>query len=101
MRGFSTRVQSGLTQLRMEKRAGKMVPVQKEVDAKDLVAKQPIAVIDTDAKEGHILLSAVVQPAREKSMDDSDRLKLLHGPYKPPRCRIGQKLFCELRGWVT
>jgi hypothetical protein len=34
-------------------------------------------------------------------MDDRDRFKLLHGPYKPPRCRIGLKLFCELRGWVT
>jgi hypothetical protein len=25
----------------------------------------------------------------------------LHGPYKPPRCRLGSKLSCEQRGWVT
>ena len=33
-------------------------------------------------------------------MDDADRFKLLHGPYRCPRCRIGSKLFCEVRGWV-
>jgi hypothetical protein len=36
-----------------------------------------------------------------KDMNDRQRFKLLHGRYKPPRCRIGCKLFCELRGWVT
>ena len=57
---------SRITQLTMEKRAGKIVPVQKEVDARDLQARQPISVIYTDEKDGHILLSAVVQPAPEK-----------------------------------
>ena len=33
-------------------------------------------------------------------MTDANRFKLLHGPYRP-RCRIGGKLFCEVRGWVT
>src|SRR5437762_843923 len=34
-------------------------------------------------------------------MHDRERFKLLHGPYRLPRCRIGRKLFCEIRGWVT
>jgi hypothetical protein len=34
-------------------------------------------------------------------MHDRDRYKLLHGPYRMPRCRIGGRLFCEERGWVT
>ena len=34
-------------------------------------------------------------------MNDADRFKLLHGPYRSPRCRIGSKLFCEVRGWVS
>ena len=33
-------------------------------------------------------------------MNDADRFKFLHGPYRCPRCRIGKKLFCEVRGWV-
>ena len=33
-------------------------------------------------------------------MNDADRFKLLHGPFRSPRCRIGGKLFCEVRGWV-
>jgi hypothetical protein len=56
---------SKITQVTLEKRGGKMVPVQKDIDAKDLVAKQSIAVIYTDEKSGHILLSAVVQPPPE------------------------------------
>jgi len=28
------------------------------------------------------------------------RFKLLFGPYQMPRCRLGKKLFCEIRGWV-
>ncbi len=31
-------------------------------------------------------------------MIDSERLKLLYGPYLPPKCRIGDKLPCEHRG---
>jgi hypothetical protein len=27
--------------------------------------------------------------------------RLLHGPYRMPRCRLGGRLFCEERGWVT
>lgn len=34
-------------------------------------------------------------------MNDADRYRLLRGPYKPPRCKIGSKLFCEQRGWVV
>ena len=37
----------------------------------------------------------------EPTMNDADRFKLLHGPYHSPRCRIGGKLFCQVRGWVT
>jgi hypothetical protein len=33
-------------------------------------------------------------------MNDRDRHNLLHGPYRSPRCRLGKKLFCEIRGWV-
>jgi hypothetical protein len=29
-----------------------------------------------------------------------ERVKLLFGPYRQPRCRLGKKLFCEIRGWV-
>lgn len=31
-------------------------------------------------------------------MRDADRYKLHHGPYVPPRCRVGDKLPCEYRG---
>ena len=31
-------------------------------------------------------------------MEDSDRYKLLYGPYWPPKCRIGDKMPCEFRG---
>ena len=34
-------------------------------------------------------------------MNDAERFKLLHAPYRPPRCRVGGKLFCLVRGWVT
>jgi hypothetical protein len=33
-------------------------------------------------------------------MDDADRLRLLHGPYLPPRCRVGGWLTCAVRGRV-
>ena len=31
-------------------------------------------------------------------MIDSERFKLLYGPYKVPKCAIGDKLRCEYRG---
>jgi hypothetical protein len=31
-------------------------------------------------------------------MDDGERLKLLHGPYTPPKARRGDTLSCEYRG---
>ncbi len=31
-------------------------------------------------------------------MIDSERFKLLYGPYIPPKCRVGDKLPCEYRG---
>jgi hypothetical protein len=34
-------------------------------------------------------------------MKDSDRFKLIHGPYRPPKVKRGDKLFCEIRGTVT
>jgi hypothetical protein len=55
---------SKLTQVTMQKRAGKLVPVQNDIAAKDLEAKQPIAVIYLPDKKGGVLLSAVVQPAK-------------------------------------
>jgi len=33
-------------------------------------------------------------------MHDVDRFKLLHGPYRMPRCRVGRLLRCTLRGMV-
>jgi hypothetical protein len=33
-------------------------------------------------------------------MPSVTRHKLLFGPYTMPRCRLGKKLFCEIRGWV-
>jgi hypothetical protein len=32
---------------------------------------------------------------------DAERCKLLHGPYRPTRCRIGQPVCCEVRGWCV
>src|SRR5262245_26036013 len=34
-------------------------------------------------------------------MHDADRFKLLHGPYLPPRCLLGGRLECEVRGEVV
>lgn len=34
-------------------------------------------------------------------MIDAERYKLLQGRYRPPRCRMGSVLFCELRGDVV
>ncbi|MEX1027413.1 MAG: hypothetical protein WD049_05315, partial [Candidatus Paceibacterota bacterium] len=34
------------------------------------------------------------------SMNDEDRFKLYFGPYKTPRFRYGQKVWCESRGWM-
>ena len=31
-------------------------------------------------------------------MIDSERFKLLYGPYVAPKCRLGDKLPCEYRG---
>ncbi len=31
-------------------------------------------------------------------MIDSERFKLLYGPYAPPKCKIGDSLLCEHRG---
>lgn len=33
-------------------------------------------------------------------MLDANRFKLLRGPYHAPRCLLGRRLYCELRGWV-
>ena len=34
-------------------------------------------------------------------VNQHERVKLLFGPYRQPRCRLGNKLFCEIRGWVS
>jgi hypothetical protein len=31
-------------------------------------------------------------------MDDATRLRLWHGPYRPPRYRVGGRLLCAVRG---
>lgn len=33
-------------------------------------------------------------------MKDEDRYKLYFGPYKTPRFKYGQKVWCEFRGWT-
>jgi hypothetical protein len=37
----------------------------------------------------------------DEPMRDTDRIKLLHGPYHAPRCRVGRRLTCEVRGEVV
>jgi hypothetical protein len=34
-------------------------------------------------------------------MNDADRIKLLFGPYRTPRCRVGQRVRCLVRGAVV
>ncbi len=57
---------SKISTLTTQTRAGKSVVVQRDADAKDLQAKQTIAVIYTTSSGGAVLLSAVVQPADGK-----------------------------------
>ena len=57
---------SKITSLGTQTRAGKVVVLQREMDAKDLQPKQAIAVIYADGSDGPVLLSAVVQPAADK-----------------------------------
>jgi hypothetical protein len=54
---------SKLTMLSREKRAGKLVPVQRELDAKDLEPNHAIAVIYAGGAEP-ILISGVVQKTK-------------------------------------
>jgi hypothetical protein len=54
---------SKIATLTFQMRAGKMVPVQKDTDAKDLAAKQPVAVLYTTVADSPVLLTAVVLPA--------------------------------------
>jgi hypothetical protein len=55
---------SKITALSQQKRAGKMVFVQREMDAKDLEVNQQIAVIYTSGGKTSVLLSAVALPAK-------------------------------------
>src|SRR5262249_49557703 len=57
---------SKLSQLTMEKRGGKVVPVQRDIDAKELHTKHGIAIIYTTGAAGAVVLAAVVQPDGEK-----------------------------------
>ncbi len=34
-------------------------------------------------------------------MSEEDRLRLLHGPYRPPRVKPGAALRCEVRGTLV
>jgi hypothetical protein len=52
-----------ITSVSMQTRAGRTVPVQQDVDAKDLKAQQTIAMIYTQGASGPVLLAAVVLPA--------------------------------------
>ena len=53
---------SRVSTVTLQKRAGKLVPVQKDIDAKELLPSQQIAVIYTPDKAGGIVLTAVAQP---------------------------------------
>jgi hypothetical protein len=58
---------SKVSVLTPQKRADKVVLTQRDVEAKDLVAGQVVAVIYAEAgKDGPVLLSAVAQPAPAK-----------------------------------
>ncbi len=53
---------SKIATLTYQKRGGKTVAVQKDTEAKDLAAKQTIALIYSTGPDGTVLLSAVVLP---------------------------------------
>jgi hypothetical protein len=53
---------SMISTVTMQKRAGKLVPVQRSTDAKDLQPKQAIAIIYTTGAAGPVILAAVAQP---------------------------------------
>ena len=55
---------SHVTVLTYQTRAGKSVPVQQEMDVKDLKPQQSVAVIYTPAGSGPVLLSAVALSAK-------------------------------------
>ena len=58
---------SKLAVLAPQKRGDKVVLTQREIEAKDLVAGQPVAVVYAEAgKDGAVLLSAVAHPAPAK-----------------------------------
>jgi hypothetical protein len=57
---------SKITTLSPRTQDGKTVLTQRETDAKDLQAKQPIAVIYATVKDQHVLLAAVVEPPEKK-----------------------------------
>jgi hypothetical protein len=57
---------SKISTLTTQKRGGKVVHVQRDTDAKDLQAKQGIAIIYASGSAGPVLLAAVVQPEAEK-----------------------------------
>jgi hypothetical protein len=55
---------SKITMVSQRKQAGKLVFVQNDVDAKDLTANQPIAVVYATGGKSSVLLTAVVQSAK-------------------------------------
>jgi hypothetical protein len=58
---------SKVTVLTPQKRAGGVVLTQREIDAKDLVAGQVVAIVYAEVgKEGTVLLTAVAHPAPGK-----------------------------------
>jgi hypothetical protein len=40
----------------------------------------------------------LARPGAAPPSDDPDRVKLLNGPYRPPRLRGGRGAFCQYRG---
>lgn len=57
---------SKLTHVSQEKRAGKVVAVQRDADVKDLEARQAISLIYSSSAGEHVLLSAVVHQVTAK-----------------------------------
>jgi hypothetical protein len=57
---------SKLSLLTTQKRGNRLVPVQRDADARDLQANQTIAVICAMSPTGAILLAAVAEPATER-----------------------------------
>jgi hypothetical protein len=61
---FKVRGTSKVTVFSLQKRAGQVVPVQREIEVKDLQADQTVSVIYTIVGDEYVLLSAVALPVK-------------------------------------